>query len=298
MTTPETSRPSFTGDTTPTPALDPSTPPGTAAGASDLFARVRFVMVRPSHPGNVGAAARALKTMGFDSLYLVAPRLADVTSQPDAVALASGATDVLSSARVVPTLADALAPVSLAFAMTARPRELGPPVCDIREAATQGNAHLHSQGDNQVAIVLGTERSGLTNGDIAQCQCICHIPANPQYSSLNVAQALQLAAWEFRYALAVAEALPLLPVTEGHAATGGLPASNQEIQSLLAHWEQALIATGFLDPAHPKKLMPRMRHLFMRNALSHDEADMLRGVCTAMIRSAHSAQHGGERQTA
>ncbi|HEU0231061.1 MAG TPA: RNA methyltransferase [Burkholderiaceae bacterium] len=252
-----------------------------------MFPRVRFIMVRPSHPGNVGAAARALKTMGFDSLWLVAPRLDDVISHPDAVALASGATDVLSSARIVPTLADALAPVSLAFALTARARDLGPPPCDIREAAALGNTHLHSQPDSQIAVVLGTERTGLTNDEVALCERICHIPANPRYSSLNVAQALQLAAWEFRYALAVAANLPLLPVTDAHARAGDQPASNLEVQSLLAHWERALVATGFLDPAHPKKLMPRMRHLFMRSALSRDETDMLRGVCTAMIRSTH-----------
>ncbi|TAM88342.1 MAG: RNA methyltransferase [Candidimonas sp.] len=243
-------------------------------------------MVEPSHPGNVGAAARAIKTMGFGSLYLVAPRLADVTHHQEAIALASGADDVLAAARVVPTLAQALAPVSLAFALTARARELGPPACDIRQAARRGNRHLRDEANGQIAVVLGTERSGLTNDDIAQCQYICHIPANPDYSSLNVAQALQLAAWEFRYALAIDGALPLLPTTHGHAQTGASLASNHEVHDLLAHWERALIATGFLDPAHPKKLMPRMRHLFMRSALSHDETDMLRGVCTAMIHCA------------
>jgi tRNA/rRNA methyltransferase len=290
MTTSDAPRHPAPGSTTngqpPCPAGDP--PP--LQTDPDVFGRVRFIMVRPSHPGNVGAAARALKTMGFGSLCLVAPRLADVTRHPDAVALASGATDVLAAAHIVPTLADALAPVSLSFALTARARELGPPPCDIREAAVLGNTHLLDLAGSQVAIVLGTERSGLTNDDVAQCQRICHIPANPGYSSLNVAQALQLAAWEFRYALAVAARLPLLPVTDGHAKAGSQPASNQEVQGLLAHWEQALVATGFLDPSHPKKLMPRMRHLFMRSALSHDEADMLRGVCTAMIRSArHTA---------
>jgi len=251
-----------------------------------LFSRVRFIMVQPSHPGNVGAAARALKTMGFHSLYLVDPRFPDVASLPEAQALASGATDVLSSVQIVPTLAEALAPVSLAFALTARARELGPPPCDIREAANLGNAHLQTHDDSLIAIVLGTERSGLTNDDIAQCQRICHIPANPQYSSLNVAQALQLAAWELRYALATAAALPLLPQTEGQHHPGHAPAPNEDVQGLIAHWEQALTAVGFLDPKHPKKLMPRMRHLLMRSALSRDETDMLRGVCTAMIHCA------------
>src|SRR5690554_1268804 len=238
------------------------------------FARVRFIMVHPSHPGNVGAAARAIKTMGFHDLCLVAPRFPDVLDHPDALALASGATDVLASVQIVPDLAQALAPVTLAFALTARARVLGPPACDIRVAAEDSCRHIQEQS-GLVAIVLGTERSGLTNEDIALCQRVCHIPANPEYSSLNVAQALQLAAWELRYALASAAALPLLPSTEGQAEAGDEPAPNEKLQALMLHWEQAITEVGFLDPQHPKKLMPRMRHMFGRNGLSHDEVDML-----------------------
>ncbi|HEY9279581.1 MAG TPA: RNA methyltransferase [Eoetvoesiella sp.] len=250
------------------------------------FARARFIMVRPSHPGNVGAAARAIKTMGFHDLCLVAPRFPDVLDLPEAQSLASGATDVLASVSIVETLSEALAPVTLAFALTARARVLGPPPCDIREAANLSCEHLYAHPQGQIAIVLGTERSGLTNEDIALCQRICHIPANPEYSSLNVAQALQLAAWELRYALAVKESLPLLPQTDGQAQSGDEPASNEKVQALVTHWEEAVKAVGFLDPRHPKKLMPRMRHLFSRNQLSNDEVDMLRGLCTAMIKTA------------
>jgi tRNA/rRNA methyltransferase len=244
-------------------------------------------MVHPSHPGNVGAAARAIKTMGFHELCLVAPRYPDICTLPEAQALASGAGDVLSAASLVGTLEEALAPVTLAFALTARARDLGPPPCDIRQAASASREHLGAHDNGKIAIVLGTERSGLTNEDIARCQRICHIPANPEYSSLNVAQALQLAAWELRYALAVETGLPLLPSTDkaSHQA-GGDPAPNDKVQALLAHWEQALVAIQFLDPRHPKKLMPRMQHLFARSELSQDEVDMLRGVCTAMIKAA------------
>lgn len=255
---------------------------------AQAFSRVRFIMVHPSHPGNVGAAARAIKTMGFHDLCLVAPRFPDVLDLPEAQSLASGATDVLAAVTIVPTLAQALAPATLAFALTARARMIGPPPCDIRQAATISCEHLHQQ-HTMVAIVLGTERSGLTNEDIALCQRVCHIPANPEYSSLNVAQALQLAAWEFRYALASAAALPLLPVTHGHAEIGDEPAPSEKVQALMTHWEQALVAVGFLDPEHPKKLMPRMRHLFGRNNLSRDEVDMLRGLCTAMIKTARKS---------
>lgn len=253
-----------------------------------LFERVRFIMVRPSHPGNVGAAARAIKTMGFGELCLVAPKLPDITLHPEAAALASGATDVLADALTVPTLADALAPITLAFALTARPRFLGPPAADIRESAMLAREHLGGDA-SRVAIVLGTERSGLTNDDIALCHRVCHIPANPEYSSLNVAQALQLAAWELRYALMLESGGATVPVTDGKPDPGALPASGERVQGFLAHWEQALVSVKFLDPEHPKKLVPRMRHLFTRNALSSDEVDMLRGVCTAMIKAAKAA---------
>ncbi|MCC2596577.1 RNA methyltransferase [Pusillimonas sp. MFBS29] len=269
-----------------THTTSPETRVSAASAEADTFTRVRFIMVRPSHPGNVGAAARAIKTMGFHDLCLVAPRFPDVLEQPDAQSLASGATDVLASVRIVPTLEQALAPVTLAFALTARARVLGPPACDIRDAAQISCQHLQGTGENRVAIVLGTERSGLTNEDIALCQRVCHIPANPEYSSLNVSQALQLAAWELRYSLASAASLPLLPSTEGQPDEGSQPASNDRIQALMTHWEQAITEVKFLDPEHPKKLMPRMRHMFGRNGLTQDEVDMLRGLCTAMIKTA------------
>lgn len=253
------------------------------------FERVRFIMVQPSHPGNVGAAARAIKTMGFGELCLVAPKFDAMTGQPEAISMASGATDVLETASVVPTLADALAPVTLAFALTARPRFLGPPACDIRVTAELARQHLGEVATGRVAIVLGTERSGLTNDDIGLCQRVCHIPANPEYSSLNVAQALQLAAWELRYALLAASGADTVPVTEGKRDSGSEPADGARVQALMEHWTEALVWVKFLDPQHPKKLVPRMRHLFARSALSNDEVDMLRGVCTAMIKAGRIA---------
>src|SRR5690606_20234225 len=128
---------------------------------TQAFSRVQFIMVQPSHPGNVGSAARAIKTMGFQNLVLVAPRFADMIAQPEAIALASGANDVLEQARVCATLEEALAPVTLAFALTARVRDLGPPPCDIRQAAELTRDHLGRAESNNTAIVLGTERSGL-----------------------------------------------------------------------------------------------------------------------------------------
>jgi len=254
------------------------------------FGRVRFIMVRPSHPGNVGSAARAIKTMGFGELHLVDPELPEVLSHPEAIALASGAGDVLAHARIHPGLAEALGPATLSFALTARARALGPPPCDIREAAGQSARHLAAEGAAQVAIVLGTERSGLSNEDITLCQSVCHIPANPEYSSLNVSQALQLAAWELRYALLPLTGEARLPDTHARHDPGADPASSARVQAMLGHLEQALVEVGFLDPLHPKKLLPRMRQLLTRARLSADEVDMLRGMCTAMIKTARAAR--------
>jgi tRNA/rRNA methyltransferase len=170
------------------------------------FSRVRFIMTEPSHPGNVGSAARAIKTMGFDELVLVAPKLPDITLESDAKALASGALDVLERAQTYPTLSQALEPVTLSFALTARARDLGPPVCDIRQAAQLARDHLREHPQGRIAMVVGTERSGLTNEQVSLCHRACTIPANPLYSSLNVAQAMQLAAFELRYALLGLEA--------------------------------------------------------------------------------------------
>lgn len=255
-----------------------------------MLSRVIFVMVEPSHPGNVGSAARALKTMGFAELVLVNPKVTDVKTHPDALSLASGAADVLAAARICDTLEQALAPATLAFALTARHRDLGPPVCDMRQAAGLTLEHLSAypataDGGGRVAVVFGTERSGLKNEHVALCHRICHIPANPEYTSLNVSQAMQLAAYELRYALMGPEVLAG-PVEKAE------PASGEAVAALLVHWEQALIAVKYLDPKHPKKLMPRMRHLFARAELSRDETDLLRGVCTAMITLSKKTTHG------
>jgi tRNA/rRNA methyltransferase len=246
------------------------------------FSRVRFIMTEPSHPGNVGSASRAIKTMGFHDLVLVAPKTPEITTQPEAIALASGAIDVLNNASVLATLDQALAPVTLAFALTARSRDLGPSVCDIREAARIAQEHLGGHQEARVALVVGTERSGLTNEQIGLCHRVCHIPANPEYSSLNVSQAMQLAAWEMRYALLQTQD----PVEAGLPPPGRRPASTESVLALIVHWQEALEAVEFLNPAYPKKLMPRMRHLFSRNNLTQDEVDMMRGVCTAMIQTA------------
>jgi tRNA/rRNA methyltransferase len=229
--------------------------------------RVRIALVRTTHPGNIGAAARAMKTMGLARLVLVAPR-----HFPDAQAdaMATGADDVLAAARVCATLDEALAGTALAIALTARRRELSHLALDAREAARL--AVSESAGGGEVAIVLGTEMSGLANDEVIKCQRVAHIATNPAYSSLNLAAAVQVIAYELR----VAAFGPAVADNERYEA-----ASFEEIEALYAHLERSLAASGFLDPSNPKRLMERLRRLFGRTRLEKEEISLLRGILTA-----------------
>lgn len=238
------------------------------------FTSTRFVLVEPSHPGNVGAAARALKTMGFSRLVLVAPRVPHVQSDPEAIAMASGADDVLASAHVVSTLGDALSGVHWSIALTARTREYGPPRLAPRAAAEQACAQV---GTGDIALVFGNERTGLANEHVDQCSALAHIPANPAYSSLNLAQAVQVLAYELRIAF-LERANASLPHPEA-----GTLAQSDEIERMYVHLENALIALDFLDPRNPKKLMPRLRRLFARTGLEREEVNILRGIAKHIL---------------
>jgi tRNA/rRNA methyltransferase len=250
-----------------------ATPPADRAAVA---ARLRFVLVAPSHPGNIGAAARALKAMGFAALHVVAPRSASFATDAEAVALATHGADVLAAARTHATLADALAGVSLAFAMTGYAREFGPPLTDLRSAASLAAGEVR-QGAGEVALVFGTERSGLTNAEVEQCQRCCAIPADAQHGSLNLAQAVMVAAYECRLALHGGAIEPeAAPYVDDPAA------SVDRLEGFYAHLERALIAAGFLDGDAPKKLMPRLRRLFARARPSDKELDILRGICATL----------------
>lgn len=255
------------------------------SGPHGGFTSTLFVLVEPSHPGNVGAAARALKTMGFSQLVLVAPRVAHVQTDPEAIAMASGAEDVLASARIVPTIADALANVTWSVALTARMREYGPPQLAPREAAGEARSHA-LVGD--IAFVFGNERTGLSNEHVERCSALAHIPANPAYSSLNLAQAVQVLAYELRMAYLMNE-----PAADGSAladeaveAAGGR-APSEDIERMYVHLENALIALQFLDPANPKKLMSRLRRLFARAGLEREEVNIVRGIAKHILLKAH-----------
>jgi tRNA/rRNA methyltransferase len=225
----------------------------------------RFILVGTSHAGNVGAAARAMKVMGFTDLVLVAPRFADVASRPDAVAMASGATDVLGAARVVGSMQEALADITFVCATAMTPRDFGPPNHAPRELFPR----LVGEG-HRVAFVFGSERFGLANEDVYACHACLTIPTDPGYGSLNLAQAVQLIAYDWRQALGGFEVAP--------RASGDALADGAAVQGLLDHWQRVLVGIGFLDPAAPKKLMPRLNQLLNRARLTPEEVHILRGI--------------------
>jgi tRNA/rRNA methyltransferase len=229
----------------------------------------RFILVGTSHAGNVGATARAMKVMGFSDLVLVAPRYADVLERPEAIARASGATDVLAGARIAASLGEALDGITCVCATAMTPRDFGPPNRAPRELF----ATLAREGQ-RVAFVFGSERFGLANDDVYACHACLTIPTDPAYGSLNLAQAVQLIAYDWRQALGgfpVAERTP-----DAHAADA------VAVRGLLAHWQASLETLGFLDPGAPKKLMARLHRLANRAGLSVEEVHILRGIARAI----------------
>jgi TrmH family RNA methyltransferase len=230
---------------------------------------LRIVLCRPSHPGNIGSAARAMKTMGLADLHLVAP---ERYPAPEAEWLASSALDVLARARVHATLGEAIGDCVAAFALSARPREWSPEVLAVREAA---HAALARAADGPVAFVFGSESAGLTNEEMFACQVLVHIPTDVRYSSLNLAQAVQIVAYELF--MAQGGALPP-PRAEK-------PARVADLEGLYAQLEEAGIASGFFDPADPKRLRERWRRLFSRAPLEREEVNILRGLLRALLRN-------------
>jgi TrmH family RNA methyltransferase len=230
----------------------------------DPLERVRVVLVAPTHPGNIGASARAMLTMGLARLWLVAPAR---FPHADAVARASGADAVLAAAQVVPTLDAALDGVACAIGYTARAREFAGDVRSARDAA--GLAVASARAGHEVALVFGTEMSGLSNDDLARCTAAATIPTNPAFGSLNLAAAVQVAAYEVRVA-ALGDDVWRAPRFA--------PATRDAIESLHAHAERTFVALRFLHPQMPKRLMPRLRRLFARAGLEREEVNILRGV--------------------
>ena len=235
--------------------------------------KTRFILIETSHAGNVGAAARAMKVMGFGELVLVAPRWPNVLRREETIQRASGALDVLNQARIVDTLEEALDGVTHLCATAMTPRDFGPPT-----RAPRAHFAELAQGDHSVAFLFGSERYGMKNEDVYRCHVALSIPTDPQFGSLNLGAAIQVLAYEWRCALGGFSIPFSTPPAE--------KADAQQVAGMLMHWEQALTDIGFLDPAAPKKLMPRLNQLFNRADLNQEEIHILRGVAKAMSESA------------
>lgn len=249
---------------------------------SSLFSRLRVVLVETSRAGNIGAVARAMKTMGFSDLVLVSPRFEGMTADEEAVAFASGAQDLLAGARIVGSIGEALEGINYAAAVSARLREFSPPVHTPREVAE----HAAAAPDLHVALILGNERFGLPNDIVERCNVLINIPANPDYSSLNLAQAAQVLVYECRMAALAAGGAP---AAQSEVGFHGEAASLAQIDGMYAHLEQALVAVGFLDAGNPRKLMPRIKRLFARTQLETEEVNILRGIARQILARCNKA---------
>jgi len=226
---------------------------------------IRIVLCRPSHPGNIGAAARAMKAMGLCDLRLVAP---EKFPAPEARWMATNAIDVLDQAKIHATLAEAISDCVQAFALSARTREWSTPVLDARTAAASA---AETGGD--VAFVFGNEQAGLTNEEMLACQTLVHIPANPEFSSLNLAQAVQVVAYE----------LFMVSFSQVKKMRGEKPATVADREGLYEHLERAAVESEFFDPASGSRLPTRLRRLFSRVPdLEREEVNILRGLLNAL----------------
>lgn len=237
-----------------------------------LLTRLRVVLCRPSHPGNIGAAARALKTMGLSRLFLVMPKQ---FPDPEATTRATGAADVLEAARVCGSLDEALAGTVFAIALSARARDLGPTPRQAREAVVE----LLSEAEKgEVALVFGNETVGLSNEEVLRCHAAVTIPANPAFSSLNLGAAVQVLCYEAR--MAAYGGCPT--VTDPATPAVSAPASHDEVEGFHRHLEAVMTETGFFNPAQPGRLLPKLRRLFGRIRLEKDEINILRGILSAL----------------
>ena len=259
--------------------------------------KTRFILINTSHAGNVGATARAMKVMGFSELVLVAPRWPNVLNREETIQRASGALDVLKNARIVATLDEALDGITHLCATAMTPRDFGPPTVAPRAhfaallAGEQNGAAVdlllkeertktgsHGQSLDSIAFLFGSERFGMQNDDVYRCHAALSIPTDPAFGSLNLAAAVQLIAYDWREALGGFAVQPATPAAR--------LADAAEVAGMLSHWEQSLVDIGFLNPASPKKLMPRLNQLFNRAQLTPEEIHILRGVAKAMSQAA------------
>jgi TrmH family RNA methyltransferase len=239
---------------------------------AERLAHIRIVLINTTHPGNIGATARAMKVMGLRALHLVTPK---IYPHADATARASGADDLLQSAQVHQSLEPALRGCALVLGTSARLRSLPMPLVDARRGAGQAIAEANAAGGgHDVAVLFGRERYGLTNEEMQRCHYLVNIPSNPEYSSLNIAQAVQILAYELRIA---AQGFSDISVDPPDWA----PVDGEQMERLFEHLEQALLDIRFLNPRQPKRLMARLRRLFNRARPDRNEYNILRGILKA-----------------
>jgi len=241
------------------------------------LARIRVILINTTHPGNIGATARAMKVMGLTSLHLVTPK---IFPNAEATAMASGADDILQSAVVHESLDSALAGCPLVLGTSARLRSLSMPMLDARRAAKQAMAE---SGTHEIGLLFGRERYGLTNEEMQRCQFLVNIPSNPDYSSLNLAQAVQILSYELRVAAQGFSDIAVDPLDWE-------PVDDQQMEGLFEHLEQTLLDIRFLNPKQPKKLMMRLRRLFNRARPDQNEINILRGVLKASQESSKASE--------
>lgn len=257
----------------------------------------RFILIETSHAGNVGAAARALKVMGFNDLVLVAPRWANVLRREETIQRASGATDVLAHCRIVPTVEEALDGITHLCATAMTPRDFGPPTYTPRDYLPRMAARMQAEPDagHKMGFLFGSERFGMKNEDVYRCHACLSIPTNPQFGSLNLAAAIQLIAYEWRLAIGIemddyAQAPELNAISAIQAEKPAQAATEKiadaaSLAGLIAHWQEALVAIDYLDPASPKKLLPRLQQMLNRAELRGEEIHLLRGIAKKMLQA-------------
>lgn len=249
--------------------------------------RVRFILVGPAHPGNIGASARAIKTMGFRDLRVVAPWVPTYRDDPEAIAFATSSVDVLQASQCHDSLIEALQGVRFAWAMSGYDREFGPAIEPVRQVSEKALSLMQQQQDGDIAFVFGCERSGLSNEDFMLCQGGAAIAADPESPSLNLSQAVQIMAYEMHMTMMATGSAKNGFYDWQHRFADEPLAQAEAVEGFLEHFEAAAVSCGALDPAKPRRFMPRVRRLFSRTQLTAPEVDLLRGFCAAVIRPKH-----------
>ncbi len=251
-----------------------------------MFENVRIVMINTTHPGNIGAAARAMKTMGLSRLYLVDPK---EFPHAEATFRASGASDLVASAVVVPTLDEAIADCQLVIGTSARDRRIPWPMMNAREC---GETVANEMEKKQIALLFGRESRGLTNEELQACHYHVNIPSNAEYGVLNVAAAIQVLAYEIRMGWLGKQSRPNEVDTKqmevSYTRWDEDLATHADMEHFFKHWEQMLIDVGFLDPELPRQMMTRTRRMFNRIRMDQLELSMIRGVLSALQKKAKS----------